>query len=57
MPLAAIAGLAYAFALFVLVAWPATLNVRLALGGIYILIGVTASVGAALLRKEANKQH
>jgi hypothetical protein len=51
MPLAAIAGLANAFALFLLVAWPATLNVRIALGGIYILIGVTASIGAALLRR------
>ena len=51
MPLAAIAGLAYAFALFVLVAWPATLNVRVALGGIYLLLGTVASVGAALLRR------
>jgi hypothetical protein len=50
MPLSAIAGAAYAFALFVLVAWHGTLDVRVALGGLYVLIGVTASVGVALLR-------
>jgi hypothetical protein len=51
MPLAAIAGLAYAFALFVLLAWHGTLDVRVALSGLYLLIGVVASVGAALLRR------
>jgi hypothetical protein len=53
MPLAAIAGVAYAFAVFVLLAWPSSLDVRVALGGLYLLIGVTASVGVALLRRNA----
>jgi len=49
MVLAAIAGVAYAFALFVLVAWHSTLDMRVALGDLYLLIGVTASVGVAPL--------
>ena len=51
MPLASIAGATFSFALFVLVAWHSTLDVRLALGGLYLLIGTTASIGAALLRR------
>jgi hypothetical protein len=51
MPLAAIAGIAYSFALFVLVAWHSTLDVRVALCGLYLLIAVVASIGAALLRR------
>jgi hypothetical protein len=51
MPLAAIAGLAYAFTLFVLLGWPSTLDVRVALCGLYVLIGTVASLGAALLRR------
>jgi hypothetical protein len=57
MPLAAIAGLAYAFGLFVLIAWNGLLDVRVALGGLYLLIGTVASVGVALLRRLAVKSH
>jgi hypothetical protein len=51
MLLAAIAGLAYAVGVFILLAWHGSLDVRVALCGLYLLIGTTASVGAALLRR------
>ena len=56
MPLAAVAGAAFSFALFVLVARHSTLDVRVPLGGLYLLIGVTASVGASLLRRNTTKE-
>jgi hypothetical protein len=51
MFLVAVSSAAFVFALFILVSWSVTLDVRIALAGLYLLIGTVAHAGVAVLRR------
>ncbi len=49
--LACVESFAFVFATFVLLTWHSPLDLRVALAGIYILIGTAAHVAVAVLRR------